>query len=128
MSLVTRKFVAVLMLLWLPLLSSSALATSVSMQLQQGGCHQASTPVMSHGDMAEGMTGHHHDEMMASADEQGASCNACGVCHLACTGYLAVPAAQVVAMQLSAGEIAPCLVSFISFTSAPLNPPPLVRV
>ena len=36
-----KKFVAVIMLLWLPVFTGSALAASVSMQLPQGGCHEA---------------------------------------------------------------------------------------
>ena len=117
------------MMLWLPLISSSALATSVSMQTKQGGCHEASAPqVMSHEDMAEDMTGHHHDGMVVAAEEQDPSCNSCGVCHLACTGYLAVPGAELLAVQTASLETSLYLVSFISVSSAPLDPPPLARV
>jgi hypothetical protein len=126
MSRLSRKFVAVLMLLWLPLFSGSALAATVSMQMQRGGCHDAAAAqVMSHEDMGEHHQ--HHGEMPAAADEQGPACNSCGVCHLACTGYLAVPSAELVAVQTAAREITPYLVVFHSFTSAPLVPPPLVR-
>jgi hypothetical protein len=124
MSHLSRKLVAVLMLLWLPLFSGSALATSVSMQLQHGGCHEAAAPqAMSHEDMGE----HHHHDAPAAADEQTPACSSCGLCHLACTGYLAVPGAELVAVQTAAREVTPYLVVFHSFTSAPLVPPPLVR-
>ena len=114
------------MLLWLPLFSGSALAASVSMQLQRGGCHEAAAAqAMAHGGMGDHHQ--HHGEQPAAADEQGPSCNACGVCHLACTGYLAVPGAELVIVQAAAREITPYLVASHSFTSAPLVPPPLVR-
>ena len=126
MSRLAKKFVAVLMLLWLPLFGSSALAASVSMQMQQNGCHEAAaSQVMSHEDMAEHHQ--HHGDMSAAADEQTPSCNACGICHLACTGYLAVLAAGLVAVQAAALGTTPYLVSYISVSSAPLVPPPLAR-
>ena len=61
MSCISRKFVAVLMLLWLPLFSGSALAASLAMQAQQGDCHQTA---MQHG---EDMSMHHHDAAMDQA-------------------------------------------------------------
>lgn len=127
MSHMTRKFVAVLMMLWLPLISSSALATSVSMQTKQGGCHEA---VASQATTLEDMAGHHqHHEMTVAAEEQdSSSCNSCGVCHLACTGYLAVPGVEQLAAQAASLETTLYLVSFISVSSAPLDPPPLARV
>ncbi len=127
MSRLSRKFVAVLMLLWLPLFSGNALAVSVSMQLQRGDCHEAATvQTMAHADLGEHHQ--HHGEMPAVADEQTPSCSACGVCHLACTGYLTVPDADAVTLQTAAREATPYLVIYQSFTSAPLLPPPLVRV
>lgn len=125
----SRKFVAVLMLLWLPLFSGSAMAATISMQLQQGGCHEAAAsqnmPDMDKMDMAEHHQ--HHEAAPAAADEHGPSCSACGVCHLACTGYLVVPGVQLVPAQTAAREITPYLVAFRSVTSVPLLPPPLAR-
>ncbi len=123
MSQLSRKFVAVLMLLWLPLSSGSALAATVSMQLAQG--HEATSQAMSDMDMSMDMDEHCHE--MPATDEHGPSCSSCGVCHLACTGYLAVPAVAMVAVQSAAREDTPYLVSFRSYTSAPLVPPPLAR-
>jgi len=111
------------MLLWLPLFSGSALAASISMQLQRG-CHEAAAQAMAHEEMGDH---HQHHGEPAAADEQSPSCNACGVCHLACTGYLAVPGAELVIVQAAVREITPYLVAFHSFTSAPLVPPPLAR-
>lgn len=130
MSSLTRKFVAVLMLLWLPLSGASALAATVTMQVQGGACHEAAMPEMHHADA--GGHQHHHDEASAAQDQtasndQDSSCNACGVCHLACSGYLAVPAAGAPEIQASAQPVTPYLVVFDSVTSVPLLPPPLAR-
>lgn len=122
----SRKFIAVLLLMWLPLFSGSALAATVSMQMQQGKSREAaSAQMMSHA----GMAGHHQSpcKMHAAADEHRSSCDVCGVCHLACTGYLAVPAMEMIPVQTAASEITPYLVAFDSLVSAPLVPPPLVR-
>jgi hypothetical protein len=131
MSNLTRKFVAVLMLLWLPLSGASALAATISMQTpQHGSCHAAATPETYHAEAGEHQ--HHHDEVSSAqdhsaSDEQGSSGNSCSVCHLACSGYLAVPAVGAPAVQAAAPSATPYAVSFRSITSAPLLPPPLVR-
>lgn len=110
------------MLLWLPLFSGNTLAATVSMQMQQGDCHEsAASQEMQHQNMGE------HHEVSAAADEQSPACNACDICHLACTGYLAVPSTEMVTVQASARETTPYLLVFHSFTSAPLVPPPLAR-
>jgi ferredoxin len=125
----SRKFVAVFMLLWLPISSGSALAASLAMQLQQGECHESAEMMsMSHDDMMDhDMMAHGHEAMQASA-EGDSGCTACGVCHLACTAYLDTP---VVAMQLAAPAsqaISSIPETFVSHLSAPLDPPPLARV
>ncbi len=125
MSRPTRKFVAVLMLLWLPLFTGSALAAAVSMQMQQSGCHEAAmAQTMTHATMAQH---HHHEEAPTTADEHSPSCSTCGVCHLACTGYLSVTGAAIVAAATNSREVTPYLVAFHSVTTAPLLPPPLAR-
>ena len=110
------------MLLWLPLFSGNTLAATVSMQMQQGDCHEVTAAQeMQH----QNMGGHHG--MSAAADDQSPACNACDICHLACAGYLAVPGTEMVTVQTSARETTPYLVVLHSFTSAPLVPPPLAR-
>ncbi|HCI14084.1 MAG: hypothetical protein A2063_06350 [Gallionellales bacterium GWA2_60_142] len=123
MSNLSRKFVAVLMLLWLPLSGGSALAASLAMQAQQGSCHQAAMQL-------DDMSMHHHDAMpdhSAPHDQSNTSCNDCGVCHLACSGYLAVPGLAAMDMPQAVAATTPYTVSFHSITSTPLVPPPLVR-
>ncbi len=119
MSRLCRKFVAVLMLLWLPLSSGSALAATISMQLPQGGCHEMSASIAMD-DMDMGV--HQHT---SAADEHEPSCSACGVCHLACAGYLAVPALELGTAMNDAREATPFVLAYRSVTFAPLLPPPL---
>jgi Protein of unknown function (DUF2946) len=119
-----KKFIAVIILLWLPVFTGSALAASVSMQLAQGQCHEAA---MSHEAMNMDMANMSMDEHQpVPAGEHSPSCNDCGVCHMACTGYLAVPSVSLAAVQTAAREITPYLVVFNSVNSVPLLPPPLV--
>lgn len=83
---------------------------------------------MSHeGTEAHYMGAHHlhHGDVPSTADEHSPSCSA--VCHLACTGYLAVPGIELAAAPTIACDDTPYLVVFDSFTSAPLVPPPLAR-
>lgn len=130
MSKLTRQFVAVLMLLWLPLSGAGALAATISMQAQQGDCHEAAMTQMQHDGM-EAHGQHHVDDAAMQHDqadsEQGASCNACGVCHLAGSGYLAVPGVDGIGAPAPARTVTPYDVAFRSTTFTPLLPPPLVR-
>lgn len=139
MSQSARKFIAVLLALWLPFFSGSVLAASVSMQLSAGQMQQSHAdiadmampdimPDMQHGDGCE-----HHTVSSATQDHgatqhhHGTSCNACGVCHLACSGYLAVSALSGLTVQQPGALLAVYLLSFDSITNIPLLPPPLVR-
>jgi len=128
MSRITRKWIALLLLFWMPLSGASVLATSVSMQAGQGACHEAAMPAMSHGDSAAS----HHSDAVAAQHEQtdetsGNLCSNCGVCHLACSVYLSVP--DIVALtQHSTISNTPYLFAFHSVVSTPLVPPPLARV
>lgn len=77
--------------------------------------------------MSDMDTGAHH--LSGAADEHNSTCDTCAVCHLACTGYLAVPGVGMTPEQaLAAHGITPYLLAFYSLTSAPLLPPPLARV
>ena len=128
MSRLSKKFVAILLLLWLPLFSGNALAASVAMQVPSSACQEAAMQMMSDVEMVDMLATSHtnHEDISPSSDEQHATCNA--ICHLACTAYLAVPKVELVPVQISASNIAPYLFSFRSITSAPLLPPPLARV
>lgn len=120
-----RQFIAVLLAVWLPLFSGSALAASVTMQMPGSHCHDEEMSTMQDMDMSGMDPG--EQGMPAAADDHQPSCNTCGVCHLACTGYLAVPGVEAVAAQVVARTVTPYLVSFHSVTSIPLVPPPLAR-
>lgn len=115
------------MLVWLPVFTGSALAASVSMQLPSGCNEGVISQAMSNQtmDMYMDMSEHamQHGEMPAPADAHGS----CGVCHMACTAYLAVPDIAIPAVLSAAREPSRYLVSFNSVTTSPLLPPPLVR-
>jgi len=135
MSRLSRKVVAVLLAIWLPLFSGYALADSIVMQNMRGDCHmaqQVSPPSPHVSDLHQHM---HHVQMSANKhqsagqhDSQNSSCNNCGVCQLACSGYLAAVTIEVAEAQLLAQSFTPTSTQFQSFTTAPLDPPPLARV
>lgn len=119
MSRLTRKFVAILMLLWFPLSAGSALAATVSMQMHDT-CHDMNNvPTMQHQ--------HAGDHHAATQHGHGVPCSVCGTCHLGCYAYLATSAQEPAALQFDGRLLTPYQVSFVSFTSAPLDPPPLAR-
>jgi hypothetical protein len=127
-----KKFVAVLLAVWLPLFSGYALADSIVMQNMHGDCHgsqQVSHPSQQVSDLHQHM---HHVQLAANEhqsagqqDSQGSTCNNCGVCQLACSGYLAAVTIDVVDAQPSSQSFTLFSKQFQSFTSAPLVPPPL---
>lgn len=119
-----KKLIAVLLAIWLPLMTGNSLAASIPMQLQQGSCHEM--------DEMQAMEGHHHsaadqDFAQPGQDQSDGSCSNCGICHLACSGYLAVPGINAPTLQQDNDSLTPYLLSFHSITSIPLLPPPLSR-
>ena len=126
-----KKFVAVLLAIWFPLFSGNALAAHVAMQLGSGHCQVAAVQQdlqQSHQhaahqtrtDANQIQTGQHHAQ-------QSAPCNDCGVCHLACCGYITAVTLDMAEVQ-SATQVFPHFsTAFQSYTSAPLDPPPLAR-
>jgi len=110
------------MMLWLPVFSGSALAASVSMQMPSSSCHEAmSSHAMS------GETHQHASTMHSSSDKHAPASGGCGLCHLACTAFLSADSQKLVPLESTASIATPYLVVFISVSSAPLLPPPLVR-
>ena len=110
MSYAFRKFIAVLLALWLPLFGGNALAAGIAMQ------HGHQTDMAAMADCVQ-----HHAADDRSADHQ--SCN--GVCHLACRGYLAVKEIEPLVAPQADTPLTPYLFSFHSVFSTPLLPPPL---
>jgi len=121
-----RKFIAVLLVIWLPFFSGSALAASVAMQMMNGDCNVSATLESEHHASVA-----HHNEMVQIGDQhnqQSAGCNDCGVCHFACSGYLANVADIVMVQHQSMSVYVTLATQIRSYTSAPLDPPPLSRV
>jgi Protein of unknown function (DUF2946) len=113
-----RKFIAILMLVWFPLVSSSALAAEVSIDMGDT-CDSMAIPVLQHQQSGG------NDRAVISHDQNAVPCNNCCVCQLVCYGFLATPSLEQVSLQLDGQLITPSLVSFASRTSAPLDHPPL---
>lgn len=116
MSLSARKFIAVLLAIWLPLFSGNALAAGVSMQMPHGTCHEMDLAAMQ--DM-----GDQHNDQTPSHDPS--SCNA--LCHLACGGYMGVQEIKALTVPQTEGSATPYQFSFHSISTLPLLPPPLTR-
>jgi len=127
-----RKFAALLLAVWLPLFSGNALAASIGMQSMNGDCHMAQQASHPSQQVSASHQHMHHAQLAANEDQsaglhhsQSSSCNNCGVCHLACSGYLAAVTINVADVQPSAQSFTLSSTQFQSFTSAPLDPPPL---
>jgi len=133
-----RQFVAALLAIWLPFFSGNSLAASVAMQSIRGDCHPASAQVAMQADdhnMQHDSAVHQHDQYVDGADQaadqtgqQSSSCTDCGVCHFACSGFLATVVADIIKSHQPAQTFDISSTQFQSFTSAPLDPPPLFRV
>ncbi|HYR05714.1 MAG TPA: DUF2946 domain-containing protein [Gallionella sp.] len=126
----TRKFIAVILAIWLPLFSGNALAVSVAMQAMRGDCHSTAAQ---QDELHCASTMQQHDDQLAadmdqSASQQGKAGDDCGTCHLACCGYLAAASIEVMGAQLSALLFLTTTAQFQSITSTPLDPPPLARI
>lgn len=130
-----RKFVAVLLALWLPLFSGSVMAASLAMQLPTGTPHQQGCDMAEDGVMKDMAHDDACDDCVAAGDlpDRAAAhdhhdhqCASCGICHLACSGYLAMSATASLSVVPAGSAPSGYLLSFESVTSIPLLPPPLV--
>jgi len=132
---IPRKFVAVLLAVWLPMFSGYAMADSIVMQNMHGDCHGAQQVTHPSQDVSDLHQQMHHVQLVASEhqpagqhDSQSPTCNDhCGVCQIACSGYLAAVTMVVVEALPSLQSFTLFSTQFQSFTSAPLVPPPLTR-
>jgi hypothetical protein len=134
-----KKLVAVLLAIWLPLFSGNALAASVPMQMANGNCHPVvaqSNKHALHHDTAlhhqvsphDGQTASSQSHATVQQDQQNSSCKDCSVCHFACSGYLVTAAIDASEILLSSQKYHASPVLFQSYSSVPLDPPPLSRV
>lgn len=139
-----KKFIAVLLAIWFPLFSGNALAVSVAMQTMNRDCCAAVAQQDEH-HARHATTAHQHTQSVQIAapqshsdkchepqndhqDQQNSPCENCGVCHLACGGYLTTVAIKMAKPQPLAQLFAAFSAQFQSITSTPLDPPPLACV
>lgn len=131
-----RKFVAVLLAIWLPLFSGNALAESIAMQSKAGDCHAAAAQQSGHhSQQASAKRQHMHQAQLAANpalsseqhDQQNFSCKNHAICHLACCGYVAGSVSLIVAAQQADRIFAPYLDAPRTLTLPLFDPPPLAR-
>ena len=130
-----RKFVAVLLAIWLPLFSGNALAEAVVMHSKGGSCHATAQQGGHHSHQASARHQHMHQEHLAANhdlpssqhNQQDSSCNDHAVCHLVCCGYVAGSVPVMVAAQQADRIFAPYLDSPRTLTLPLFDPPPLAR-
>ena len=132
-----RKFVAVFIAIWLPLFSGNVLAVSVGMQSMSGDsmgrdCHAAAVHQDAHHvhhASAEQYSGAAADHGQSSCfyDHQDSGCGNSGICHLACSGYLATASVTLVGARPSAQLVQSSSTQFQSAPLTPFDPPPLAR-
>lgn len=127
-----KKFVAVFIAIWLPLFSGNVLAVSVAMQTMCSDCQ----PVVAQQDkhhMHHASTAQHfhsaadQDHSSSLHDQQDSECGNSGICHLACSGYMATASIKVAEAQPLALSFAPPSTQFQSVALTLLDPPPLAR-
>ena len=124
-----NKFIAVVLAIWFPLFSGHAMAASVAMQSMAGECEtRVAAKNVEHHPATHHAPSDHSKTSGQSPVEKKSSCKNCGVCHLACSGYMATTAIKVPADQPLGQLFAPSSSHFQSITTAPLDPPPLARV
>jgi len=126
----TKKFIAVLIAIWLPFFSGNALAVSVAMNALGGAGHAVVA--------MEGEQCPHHvaadqhalpaaDQSADTQYQQNSSCENSGICHQACSGYVATESFEVAQALPFALSYEPSLTQFQSVALTTLDPPPLAR-
>jgi len=132
-----KKFIALLLVIWLPLFSGSALAGAVAMQAKGGDCHAAATQQNEHRPhhaQNTPATPHEHQAQLAAnpdssghQDQPNTSCKNHAICHLACCGYVANSIMIIVAEQQPDRAFTPYLVTPRTLTLPLFDPPPIAR-
>lgn len=125
----STNIVAILLAVWLPLFSGNVLAVSVAMQTTRGDCHAVMQTGSAHHDASMHQHMHQAVDLAQQQDHQNdhpkTSYNDCGVCQLACCGYMAAVVIEVARVEPAAQLFISAVTSFRSVFSAPLDPPPL---
>lgn len=127
-----KKFVAVFIAIWLPLFSGNVLAVSVAMQSMGGGCQPAVIQQNEHHMHQVSAEQYHQpvadqDQSSCLHAQQDSGCGNSGICHLACSGYLATASIKVVEVKPLAQSFVPSSIQFQSVALTLLDPPPLAR-
>lgn len=118
-----KKFVSVLLAVWLPLFSGNALAMQTKMLKDSAECPSATKQQ----DHSAHHSGHDMAQDSSASDhtQQNSSCNNCGACHFACSGYVSTAPVMVVPVQFDPLSYPPLSTPFLSFIPLLSDPPPL---
>lgn len=136
MSHAAGKLIAVILAIWLPLFSGSALAASVAMQTPGGGHHSVVAQAdesRSHCASGAQLNAHQEhpganpDQSAGHQDRQDSTTDHCGTCHFACCGYLAAATLEMTQIQPPARLFAALSTQFQTLSPTPLDHPPLAR-
>jgi hypothetical protein len=127
-----KKLVAVLIAIWLPLFSGNALAVSVGMQSMGGDCRAVAARQdersLHHASISQHFqSAADQDQSSCLHDQQDSGCGSSGICHLACSAYLATASIKEVVALSFAQSFVPSLTQFQSIALTLLDPPPLTR-
>ena len=131
-----KKFIAVLLAIWLPLFSGNALAESIAMHSKGGDCHVAAAQQSGHHShqasarhqhMHQAQLAANHDLSSSHHDQQNSSCKDHTICHLACCGYVTGSVSVIIAEQQADRIFTPYLDIPRTLTLPLFDPPPLAR-
>lgn len=127
MSRFIKKSIALFIAVWLPMFSGNVLAVSVGMQSMGNGCHVAvqQDEHHMHHDAQHFLSAADQDQSSCLHDQKESGCGNSGICHLACSGYLAAASINVPEAQPFAQSFTSSSTQFISVALTLLDPPPL---
>ena len=127
-----KKLIALMLAVWFPLFSGNALAMHVAMKVGGADCQAAATQQTSHlshqDKFSAGKLDAQQNQATPHHEGKNAGCSSCSVCHLACCGYISTATITMAEVQQPPATYPFFSTLFQSFTSAPLDPPPLARV
>jgi hypothetical protein len=119
-----RKFVALLLAIWLPLFSGNALAAAVVIQTMNGDCHGM---VVQSDEYQSPQLAANQDQSAGHDAQQNSPRKDCGVCYFACCGYMTAVSINVAEAQSLAQTFTLFSTPFQSITLPRFDPPPIAR-
>ena len=129
-----RKFLLIVMMLWLPFYTGAAAAMVICKQnlsdpatqhSMHAGHDDAQASHAGHGDAMSGHAGHSDDGHGKQHAQKTTDCNQCALCHIACAPWLGQSAAASL-VPSPEHYLGAYIDTFSSLTSPPTGRPPAV--